>query len=336
MTNRVKIDISFATMLKIIIAIFAIWFLFAIREIVVLFFIVLVIVSATAPLVDKMSRFMPRILALIILSLILITLLVAIGFLLIPPVINQIAQIATDLPYYIDKINPAYYQIKTIVAHYQDSLLNFSNQLGSFTSGIYTTTVSFFGGIVAIVTILVLSFYLLLEQNSIKSSLKQLIPDEHQERLLSVINKISVKMGNWLRGQGILMLTIGLLEGIVLGILNIPFALTLAVWGGLTEVIPYIGPWLGLIPAFIVAYTISPLMAIIVLIAFILIQQLEGQILVPKIMGKAVGLSPVIIILSLLIGAKLMGILGVIIAVPVAAAISVIISEWSEIKKIYS
>lgn len=89
-------------------------------------------------------------------------------------------------------------------------------------------------------------------------------------------------------------------------------------------------------PALIIAFTVSPLKALLVLIVFIIIQQLEAQFLAPKIMGKAVGLSPVIIILALLVGGKLMGILGVVIAVPVAAAIAVLIQEWPEIKKIKS
>ncbi|HLB95414.1 MAG TPA: AI-2E family transporter, partial [Patescibacteria group bacterium] len=95
-----------------------------------------------------------------------------------------------------------------------------------------------------------------------------------------------------------------------------------------------IGPWLGLLPAFLIALSISPLKALLILIAYLIIQQLEAQFLVPKIMGKAVGLSPVIIILAVLAGAKLMGVLGVVIAVPVAAAISVLLQEWPNLKRL--
>jgi len=111
--------------------------------------------------------------------------------------------------------------------------------------------------------------------------------------------------------------------------------LTLAVWGGLIEVVPYVGPWLGLLPAAILAFSISPLKALLVIIIYIGIEQIESNIMVPKIMGKAVGLSPVIIILALLMGAKLAGLLGVFVAVPVAAALSVVVQEWSEIRKIW-
>lgn len=334
MENRMKIDISTSAIIKIILAVFGIWFLFAIREIVVLFFIVLVIVAAFSPLVDKMEKYLPRFIVLIILSIILLGFLTGVGFLIIPPIVNQIGQIALNLPNILNHYAPVVQNIQTSVNQYQDNLLNFSSQLGGFTSGIYASTVNFIGGVVAFVTILVLSFYLLLEKDAIQKSFSQITPTEHQERIFALIGKITTKMGNWLRGQGVLMIFVGVLDGIILLILGVPYALTLAVWGGLVEVIPYIGPWLGLVPALIIAYTISPLTALLVLIAYILIQQLEGNILIPKIMGKAVGLSPVIIILSLLIGAKLMGILGVLISVPFAAALSVIVQEWSEIKKL--
>jgi len=334
MNNRIKFDISSLTIIKIALTILGIWFLFAIKDIVVLFFVVLVIVAALTPLVDKMSKYMPRIIALLIITVVFLTALTAIGFLLIPPIVNQIEQLATNLPNLVDNLSPTFHNLQFVIKQYQSSLLNLSSELGGFSSGIYSTTVGFFTGIVAIITILVLSFYMLLEQNSFRVFMKNIIPEEQEETVFNIIHKISTKMGNWLRGQGILMLIIGVLDWIALAAIGIPYALTLAVWGGLTEIIPYIGPWMGLVPALIVAYTVSPVKAVIVIIVFILIQQLEGHVLVPKMMSKAVGLSPVIIILALLIGAKLMGILGVLISVPAAAAISVIVQEWPEIKKL--
>jgi predicted PurR-regulated permease PerM len=334
MNNRVKFDISTTTIIKIALVILGIWFIFAIKDIVVLFFIVLVIVAALTPMVDKMSKYIPRIVALLIITIIFLSALTAIGFLLIPPIVNQIEQLATNLPYILDNLNPTFNNLQIVIKQYQSSLLNLSSELGGFSAGLYSTTVGFFTGIVAIITILVLSFYLLLEQNSLRNFMRNLIPEEQEETVFNIIHKISTKMGNWLRGQGVLMIVIGILDWVALAAVGVPYALTLAVWGGLTEIIPYIGPWMGLVPALIVAYTVSPVTALIVIIAYVLIQQLEGHLLVPKMMGKAVGLSPVIIILALLIGAKLMGVLGVLISVPAAAAISVIVQEWPEIKKL--
>lgn len=333
MESKVKFEISTATILKVIGIILGIWLLYAIREVVVIFFIVLVIVAAFGPLVDRMSKYIPRVLALIILTLIFFGFLTVIGFLIVPPVVEQLQQLAINAPLYIERFGPLYQNLQNYVLRYQETLLNFTPNFGKLTGGIYSTTIGFISGLVAVVTILVLSFYMLLEQESIKGFLHQTIPMEHKEKIFDVFRKIGNKMGSWLRGQFSLMLLIGILDGIVLAILGVPYALTLAVWGGLTEVIPYIGPWLGMIPAVVIAFTISPIKGLLVLLAYIAVQQLEAQFFAPKIMGKAVGLSPVIIILSLLAGAKLMGILGVIIAVPVAAALAVIAQEWPNLKK---
>ena len=333
-TEKVKFEITTKTILKIILAIFLVWFLYAVRDVVVLFFVVLVIFAALNPLVDRMGNYIPRILALFLLLLIFILILVAVGFLLAPLIISQVHQLAINLPVLIERFGPLYQQIQPSITNYQENLFKYSSQVGQLTSGVFSTTVGFISGVVGVFTILVLSFYMLLEKDSIKKLLNDFVPLEHKERIFDLLRKIAEKMGKWLRGQALLMLVVGVADFIALSILGVPYAAILAILGGLFEVIPYVGPWLGLLPAFIIAFTISPIKALFVLIAYVLIQQLEAQFLAPKIMGRAVGLSPVIIILALLCGASLMGILGVIVAVPVAAAISVIIQEWPEIRKL--
>lgn len=334
MNNRLKIDIPTWTIIKIILIVAGFWFLYAVRDIIILFFVVLVIVAALAPLVDRVSRFIPRVISVIILSIIVLGILVGIGFLIIPPVVNELRLLAINLPALLNKFGPLYQAIQSSISNYQEGLFSISSQIGKLSSGIYSTTLSFISGIIAFLTILVLSFYMLLEQEVLKKFLDQNLHLEHKERLYDLFRKIAAKLGSWVRGQILLMVVIGILDGIVLVIFGVPYALVLAVWGGLTEVVPYIGPWLGLLPAFIIAFTKSPLTAVLVLIAYIIIQQLEAQFLAPKIMGKAVGLSPVIIILAILCGAKLMGILGVVVAVPIAAGISVLIQEWPNLKQI--
>lgn len=333
MENRIKFDISLDSIIKVALFVLGLWFLYAIRDIALLFFIVLIIVSALTPLVDRTSKYIPRFLSVIILAVLFVGVLTAVGFLFVPPLISQISQLAVNLPIIVTKLGPLYHNLQTIVPSSQSNLLDFSSQLSGITSGIYTTTVGLFTGLVALLTIVVMSFYLLLEQNAIKNFVYEIIPQTHREIAVDLLNKISDKMGSWLRGHIVLMVIVGLLDFAALSVIGVPYALTLGLWGGLTEVVPYIGPWIGVIPALIVAFTVSPLKALIVAISFFLIQQIESSFLSPKILGKAVGLSPVIIILALLIGGKLMGILGVIIAVPVAATLSVVFQDWPEIKK---
>lgn len=336
MPNRVKIDISTSTIVKIALAILAVWFLYAVHDVAVLFFIVLIIVAALNPLVDWAAKYIPRFLAVIFLAVIIIGIFALIGIAIIPPLIVQLTQMANNLPALADRFGPFYHTIQSAISQYQEGLLNLTSQLSGVTTGIYSTTIGFFSGVVAFFTILVMAFYMLLEQDAIRSYINQIISPEQKDRVFPILKKIVTKMGNWLRGQFSLMVIVGVLDGIALAILGVPYALILAIWGGLTEAVPYIGPWLGLIPAVIIAFTMSPIKALIVVVAYLVIQQLEAQFLVPKIMGKALGLSPVIIILAILIGAKLLGILGVIVAVPMAAAVSVVIQEWPEIRKLYN
>jgi len=264
MENRVKFEISTSTIIKIILAVFAIWFLYAVRDIVVLFFIVLVIVAAFGPIINRLAKYMPRALAVIIFSFVFMGSLVGIGYLIIPPVVHQLQLLAINLPIITSKLGPVFQSLQNSIVNYQEGLFNISGQLSRLGSGVYSTTVGFISGIVALLTILVLAFYMLLEQESLKKFLHEIIPLAQKEKIFDVMRKIGVKMGRWVRGQAFLMLVIGILDGIALGALGIPYALVLAVWGALTEVIPYIGPWLGLVPAFLVALTLSPLKALLV------------------------------------------------------------------------
>ena len=334
MDKNIQIDVSVMTILKIVMIILAFWLLYLVREIAVMFVFALILVAALTPLVDKMAKYIPRTLAVSILTLFFIAILVGIGFLMVPVLITEIKQLAINLPIISSKWGPVYESIKHSMGTYQESNLNFSSEISKLTSGIYSKTMGFISGIIAFVTVIVLSFYMLVGKDSTNSLFYNLFPESKRDKIAAITQKISDKMGQWLGGHLFLMLVIGLCDSLALTILGIPYALILAIWGGLTEIIPYLGPWLGAIPAVLIALTVSPLAALFVAIAFLIIQQLESHFLAPKIIGEAVGLSPVIIILALLIGAKLMGLIGVLISVPIAAAISVLVTEWPEIREL--
>jgi len=159
-----------------------------------------------------------------------------------------------------------------------------------------------------------------------------MIPDSYKPVVISVLRKIGSKMGSWLRSQFLLMLIMGFSYGIILSIFGVKFALTLAIIGAVLEIIPTIGPILTALLSASMALVDSPWRAFLVLIAFFILQQLENNFIVPKIMQKALGISPVFIIIAVLIGAKLLGILGAVLAVPLAGIAAVLIAEWPNIK----
>ncbi|MBU4332000.1 AI-2E family transporter, partial [Patescibacteria group bacterium] len=141
------------------------------------------------------------------------------------------------------------------------------------------------------------------------------------------------KIGSWLRGQVILMIIIGILSYIGLLILGVRYALLLALFAGLMEIIPYIGPIFGAVPAVFIALTQSPIKGLLVIVLYLIIQQLENNLIVPKIMKRAVGLNPIVVILVILIGGKIAGIVGALIAVPVATAFSVMLKDFLDLRK---
>jgi predicted PurR-regulated permease PerM len=184
-----------------------------------------------------------------------------------------------------------------------------------------------FGGLVSAITALILSIYMLLEGPAIKRGFLDLFPRNRHRRLEAVLDHVGGKFGGWLRGQLLLGVIIGVIAGLGTWALGLPYPFLLGLAAGITELIPLVGPVLGAIPAVLVA-VFGPTWRLIAVIAyFTLIQQLEGNLLVPRVMAKAVGLSPLLTIIAIMVGTRLMGILGALLAVPVAAALQVIAGE---------
>jgi predicted PurR-regulated permease PerM len=184
-----------------------------------------------------------------------------------------------------------------------------------------------FGGIVSAVTVLILSVYMLFEGPVMRRGFLELFAQRHRRRAEAVLDGIALKFGGWLRGQLFLGLIIGVAVGIGTWILGLPYPFLLGLAAGVTELIPIVGPVLGAIPAVLVA-VFGPWWKVPAVIAlFTVVQQAENHLLVPRVMKMSVGLSPLLTIIAIMIGAKLMGILGALLAVPVAAALQVIVGE---------
>lgn len=334
MKKRELIEISTSSVIKVIIVLLAIWFLYFIKDIVAIVFVSVIIAAALSPTVDKWSKHgMPRTISIILIYLFVLGLLGGIVYFILPPMITQIRQLADSLPNYFTTFSNFIVSLQD-VSHNgllnasQASLNSLSNFLGSFINNIFNTTMGFFNGAAAFLMIFILTLYFLLDQNGIKKFFLSLLPIKQKARIVTITNKIGYKLGGWLRGQIVLAIAVGIVVYIGLVLLKMPYALTLAILAGVLEIIPIIGPIIAAIPAILVAFTISPTMALVITVFYILVQELENKLLVPKIMQQAVGLNPVTIIIIILIGAKLMGIIGILLAVPVAAVIYVIIEEW--------
>lgn len=334
MKNRTILDISTTSIIRIILVLIALWFLFFIRDIIAIVFVSIIISAALSPTVDKLNKKgIPRTLSIVLMYFMILGILGALIYFVLPPMVTQIQQLADSLPGYFKTFSNFITSLRDvstngILSVSQANLTSVSNFLGEFINNILNTTIGFFSGAAALLMTLVLTLYFLLDENGIKKFFISLLPIRQKTRIITMANKIGHKLGGWLRGQILLAIIVGVVVYIGLLILNMPYALTLAIVAGLFEIIPIIGPILAAIPAILVAFTISPALALVITIFYILVQELENKLLVPKIMQYAVGLNPITIIIIILIGAKLMGVLGVLLAVPVAAVIYVVLEEW--------
>lgn len=331
MDKTVKIDISARTMIKFIAILGILYLMYLIKDIIALFFIVLILVAAFSPIVDKWSKRITRPGAVIAVISIIISILILVVALIIPPLISQSVILIQNIPDFLAKFT----WIRDHIPDIKQSLSSLSSQMGSFSSGIITITTNIFGGIVSLITAFVLFIYLLLDEKNLKNFALSFFTDDKKFMAADVVKKIATKAGNWFRGQIILCSIIAVFDLVCLYFIGVPYFLTLAVISGVLEFIPTIGPIIAGAIAVLVALSVSPIKALLVVALYIIVQQLENTFIVPKIMQKAVGLSPVVIIFAILIGAKLFGIIGVILSVPIAGSLMVIVQEWPFIKKLF-
>ncbi len=320
------INISTSTIFRTILILLGLVFLYLIRDILMIVFVAIIIAAAiNGPVSWLQKNKVPRILGVIFIFLLLFLLLALIISLVLPPLASQIKQLAIHFPEFLEKIGLSvqeWWGQYRMDGNLQTLLDGLSQKLSQATSSVLATIVSIFGGLFSAVIVLVISFYLAVQEKGVKRFLVSLVPSEHQTYFSDLVERIQIKIGGWLRGQLLLMLIVGLLTFIGLYVLGVKYALTLALIAGLLEIVPYVGPILAAIPAVILAFFQAPLLALLVILLYIAIQQLENYLLVPQVMKKTVGLNPIFIIIVMLIGAKLAGILGIILSVPVAAAFS--------------
>jgi predicted PurR-regulated permease PerM len=193
-----------------------------------------------------------------------------------------------------------------------------------------TVVTSVVGVLFTTVSVMIVSFYWMTEKALIKRLVLGLFPLDKRDRAHTLWDEIEHRLGGWARGQLILMLVIGMISTIAYSPLLLDvgeFWFLLGIWAGLTEAIPFVGPFLGGGLAVIVALTDSWQKALLVAGFVVLLQQVEGNVLVPRVMKNAVGLTPLAVILAILIGGALLGVLGAVLAIPVAAAVQVVLGD---------
>lgn len=325
------INISTITIIKVILILLSLWFIYLIRDVLIILFVSFILSILIDPLADWFEkRKIPRGLAVLTVYVILITILSLILILLVPPIVLQFQQLIERIPTYWEKITKTWVGEFAAKSDFKNLEESFNLMQSSLARGIFVTLGGVFGGVAALFLILVLTFYMVTQEDPIKKMIKSLIPAQYLPYVSQVATKIKQKMLAWFKGQLILCLVVGCLAYIGLLILRVDYALALGLIAGVTEIIPYIGPFIGAAAAVFIAFGESPFKALMVVILYIIIQQLENNLLVPKVMRKAVGLNPIVSVIALIVGAKLGGFVGVLLAIPLASIVSIFIQDFKE------
>ena len=297
----------------------ALFLAYQLQEILIVIFIAYIIVAALNPVVEFLTRRrIPRTLAVILTFFTTLLFFILLIAPVVPFLVSQITQLTKSFPVYLHRAAEA---IGAQIDIREAGRIVTPQQLGQ---NAYALAGGVFGGFFAIVTALAISFYLLLSYNKAKRAVASFFVKKHREKAVEVIDQVNSKLGAWLQGQFLLSLSIGFLTWVTLTILHMPFALPLAVLAGLFEIVPTVGPIISAVPAIVVGLTISPNMAIIVIASYLIIQLIENHLLVPRIMQRAVGLNPVIVIIGVIVGGKLLGIPGALLSVPFISLIVLI------------
>ncbi len=313
-----KVEISHRTIIFAFIFTGLVWLLIQIRQILLLFFVSFVLMSALNPAVNRLQKLkIPRAISIILIYILFFGILGTILGLLIPPLVEQTRLLLNSAPTNLERLGLLNIDLDFI-----------SSQLGSIPKNVFTVISGVFTNMLALFTIIIFTFYLLLERRNLDQYLTILFGDHKEEvRVKQFIDKVEQGLGSWVRAQFSLMFIIGLLSFIGLKLLGIEFALPLALLAGILEVVPNIGPTISALPAIIAGLTISPLLALAVFALYFLIQQFENNLIVPQIMKKSTGVNPLVTIFSLMAGFKIAGIMGAILAVPVVIVLQIILQE---------
>jgi predicted PurR-regulated permease PerM len=210
-----------------------------------------------------------------------------------------------------------------------------SERLSQVKISFFSFTGNVIGRIASFFFVFVLSFYLTIEEEGVRKFLRAVTPKDKEIYAVKVWERAQKKLSRWLGSQLLLGLIVGCMTFIGLTIIGIPYAIGLALLAAVFELVPTVGPIVAAVPAVFIAFMKSPLLGVITLILYIVVQQLENNLLVPKIMQKTGGLNPVITLLALLVGAKLAGIVGMIMAIPVAMLFNEFSGDLFDISNFY-
>jgi predicted PurR-regulated permease PerM len=320
----------------------AFWFAIAVQAILLQLLIALILATGLSPLVERLHRLgVSRGGSVLMIYLLFLIALALLAGAIVPPIVAQAGSLVVAAPQFGDRTVELLHGLQerlpflpALDQQLTDQLRQLGSQIGAVLDQVVVqvlavarVVLTVFSGLVTAVLILILTLYLVIDGPRILAYFLSFFPPEQHVRLGTIAAAIGRRMGGWLVGQVAMSVSIGAFTFVGLTLLGVPGASTLAVIAAIGEVIPMLGPILAAVPAVFFALTQSPQLAVATLVLYVVVQQLENNLLVPKIMAQAVELHPLAVIVAIMIGGELFGVVGAVVAVPVAAAIAVVLGE---------
>lgn len=364
--KKFNIVISPSTVIKTLIILVIVFLLYKMLDLVLVVLTSVVIASAVEPLVRWFSKYkIKRLFAVLITYICVVLVFSGLLYFFIPPVLEEASNLLSDAPKYLDSVtlwNPlndsALVQTSKVAdgissglnsgkqiigdlssggvqaSVFSDLITKFQGIASNSSDGLVNIVSGIFGGAFSFVLIIVLSFYLTVQEGGVEKFLKIITPAKNEAYIVDLWKRSQMKIGYWMQGQLLLGVLVGVLVYLGLMILGVKNALILAVFAGVFEIIPLFGPIIAAIPAILTAYAGGGVtIALIVLGLFIIIQQFENHLIYPLVVKKVIGISPILVILALIVGAKLAGFLGIILSTPITSALMEFIDDVQKDKK---
>lgn len=298
----------------------------------IVIFTALLLAAAVAPPAKFLSRYrLPRGVTILLIYLFAFAVLAGVVALIVPLVVSEVDTFKTTFPQYVNQLQhfvqraapdqASRFSTSTITSQVEGRLTSFAGQL----TGIAFQTISI--GI-DVILILVIAFFMAYDENFAKRLITRFVPPRHRPEAARIMGRIGTEMGQWARAQILLALFFGTAFGLGLHFIGVPYALTLGVIGGVLEIIPYVGGFITLVLAGLVALTRDPIHLIFVIAWYTVVVELEGHVIGPKLMNRVLKIQPLVVVVAIFLGGESLGILGALLAVPIAIVFQVFLDEF--------
>lgn len=337
--QNVTVTISTGTIVRVILLVLGVAALFALQQLVLILLTSIVIASSLEPGVLWLrAKGVPRVLSVLSVYLAIFGMFFGTLFIFVPPILDDMSAFLGRIPSLLDSIETNQNPLINIplfegggesgTQSARDAIASFRGSFSTAPEGFLRTVSAIFGGLLSFVLVIVFSFYFAVQEKGIEEFLRLVAPRKYEEHVIDLWYRSERKIGLWMQGQLMLAILLGVFVYLGLTIIGVPYALLLGVIAAMFEVIPVFGPVLAALPGVALAFVDGGLsLGIVVVIFYIVIQQFESHLLSPIVVSKVIGVPPILVILSLVIGAELFGFMGVILAVPVAAVIQELVTD---------